>query len=753
MLKIKTSNCDKKYNKTSLIITPKNNNFKVKLYEDIENLKDEIYLKIFSESELSISQQNNSVSNTNINNKKIIIKIDKINNYVELKSNSIGNLNDIIIKKIKKSDIIIEKKKDLIKEENTIKIKEIAVITANIGNYDKEISQIDFIENNDYFDWYYFTDNLEIKSSDWKIITSDYTEINKVNIDYYANINMMKAKYYKINMFQINILSKYKYIIWIDSSVKLCNKNFINDIIKIITENKNILYNFEHKNKKNLVDEYKESIEHKKYHSQNLKLQIDNYYGEGFKDKIVYECGIFIVKNDILSKKILKEWWEEIIKYSFQDQLSYPYVLWKNNIEPYILNGSEFIKGYSNGSVWKNKLFGEVYGHNFVRNNIVINKSSNKMINLNIKNILNNLIDWTYYIQYNIFCVNIHIENIIEYFLEDGIKNKNINLRLNTNFKLKNEDNKIEIINQIKKIINRCVVKNKNENFFIEILKISKDNNIKLIENIPHYEFMEVKVKEKKNEEHKFCIIIPSYNNEKNIRNNLISVFYQNYKNYKIIYTNDNSQDKTEELFNEVIKEFGVEDIVIYKKNSVHSFQSYSKYQSYQMVDDNDIVVILDGDDWLSKNNVLETVSEYYNKTGCKVTYSNFLMYESENKNEIIKSKEYPDYVKKIGSYRKYSQWLFFHLRTGYGNLFKNIPENYLKYDGKWLDRVTDQAEMFCVAEMAGDKVLHIDEVLHIYNKANSLLYHNSHYNDEYSKIRKQIENYIKNILEPIKIR
>lgn len=96
-------------------------------------------------------------------------------------------------------------------------------------------------------------------------------------------------------------------------------------------------------------------------------------------------------------------------------------------------------------------------------------------------------------------------------------------------------------------------------------------------------------------------------------------------------------------------------------------------------------------------------------------------------------------------SYRTYSKWLISHLRTGYGYLFKNIPENYLKYNNKWLDRVTDQAEMFCVAEMACNNIYHINEILCIYNKSNSIIYSNSWYNDKTSKIRIEIENYVKN--------
>lgn len=372
---------------------------------------------------------------------------------------------------------------------------------------------------------------------------------------------------------------------------------------------------------------------------------------------------------------------------------------------------------------------------------IIIRKSKNKE---KLKYEISDLIDIKYLNRNN----KMNKKNTIsDDFIDKIIYEKNINIKLNEEFNI--DKNDLVFINKIKNIINTIIINNKNENFYKEIIKISSNNKIDLLENIPFYEFRDVKKNIDIN--FKFCIIIPSYNNEKNIRNNLISIFYQNYTNYRIIYTNDNSNDKTEELFYKIVKEFNASDRVTYKKNDKRMFQSYSKYMSYQMINDDEIVVILDGDDWLSRNDVLETIKNHYKNTGCKVTYSNFLMYESDKKTQIIKSEEYPEYVKKNASYRKYPKWLFYHLRTGYGYLFKNIPKNYLKYNGDWLDRVTDQAEMFCVGEMAGDKVSHIDEVLHIYNKANSILYPNSHYNDANSEIRKQIENYIKNDLKQIK--
>ena len=59
------------------------------------------------------------------------------------------------------------------------------------------------------------------------------------------------------------------------------------------------------------------------------------------------------------------------------------------------------------------------------------------------------------------------------------------------------------------------------------------------------------KIKEKN-----FVILICSYNNEKYIYKNLLSAVNQNYKNFEIIYINDLSTDKTEELFYKFIKKY-----------------------------------------------------------------------------------------------------------------------------------------------------------------------------------------------------
>ena len=53
-----------------------------------------------------------------------------------------------------------------------------------------------------------------------------------------------------------------------------------------------------------------------------------------------------------------------------------------------------------------------------------------------------------------------------------------------------------------------------------------------------------------------FCIIIPSYNNAKSkiYLRNLDSIFMQDYQNYRVLYIDDKSPDKTGYFVNEYVK-------------------------------------------------------------------------------------------------------------------------------------------------------------------------------------------------------
>jgi hypothetical protein len=247
----------------------------------------------------------------------------------------------------------------------------IAVICLNYGNYDQVETDITNITNYHIFDWYYLTDNTNNKQNGWTYINDlKYHNIymNKIHNN---DTNRMISKFYKTQLLNITFMNKYDYIIWMDASIIIENNNFINDILKLIDNNKESeFFIFEHSERNNIKDECTASLTLDKYKDQDLENQINNYYNDNYKDEL-YESGFFIYKNNLNIKKMMNNWWEEIKKYSYQCQLSLPYVLQKNNINVFKLNEPDFEKGVvmGNGSVWRNKLVGYVRNHNlFIKN-------------------------------------------------------------------------------------------------------------------------------------------------------------------------------------------------------------------------------------------------------------------------------------------------------------------------------------------------------------------------------------------------
>jgi glycosyl transferase family 25 len=251
--------------------------------------------------------------------------------------------------------------------------------------------------------------------------------------------------------------------------------------------------------------------------------------------------------------------------------------------------------------------------------------------------------------------------------------------------------------------------------------------------------------------ETKFCFVIASYNNSLNIEKNLQSIINQTYKAWRVIYINDSSTDNTEELFFNIIKTHSVESKFTYIKNDEKRFQMYSKYNAYKLVDDFEIVCLLDGDDWLNKNDVLDILVNVYSSPDVSVVTSNYNIYR---KGKIIDNKYTTNYHKHVilsKEYRNTKKWCLRHLKTGYGILFKSIPPEYLKFNDKWLEFSTDMAEMFSVLELSKGRFVVLNDILYTYNYDNSVSYENSWYNlnklgKQQIDFRKTVNDYLFNM-------
>jgi len=260
--------------------------------------------------------------------------------------------------------------------------------------------------------------------------------------------------------------------------------------------------------------------------------------------------------------------------------------------------------------------------------------------------------------------------------------------------------------------------------FYYDIYKKVYDNKISL-RMINNFNLDKISIKDIsriiEGNNKTFVFIITSYNNAFYVKRNLDSVLNQTYKLWRIIYIDDNSSDNTYNLVNDYVKKNNLCNKVSLIRNEVNMSESYNRYVGYQLVDEDEIVCFLDGDDWLYDNNVLFKLNEEYSKNDILLTFGSYCEYKNGLEGVVRKVMDYRDDIKDGCKFRDRRGWFGIPLRTGYGYLYKDIPEDYLKdCDGNWMRSCTDIAEFLWAIEKVDKRYKAIEWVTYVYNMDSS---------------------------------
>jgi glycosyltransferase involved in cell wall biosynthesis len=210
-------------------------------------------------------------------------------------------------------------------------------------------------------------------------------------------------------------------------------------------------------------------------------------------------------------------------------------------------------------------------------------------------------------------------------------------------------------------------------------------------------------------DEKPFVVIVPSYNNEEYVEKNLSSILEQEYQNYRVIFIDDSSSDKTIEKALQVIENHSAEDIVTLIRNQENYKALYNLYYTIQALSDDTIVFIVDGDDWLAHPRVLKELNRYYSNPDVWLAYGQYITYPKYEKGKTGPLNA------KIRSIR--GQHTFPQLRTFYAGLFKKIQLRDLLYQGDFFKTSSDLAVIFPLWEMAREHAVFIPDVLYVYNR------------------------------------
>jgi glycosyltransferase involved in cell wall biosynthesis len=213
--------------------------------------------------------------------------------------------------------------------------------------------------------------------------------------------------------------------------------------------------------------------------------------------------------------------------------------------------------------------------------------------------------------------------------------------------------------------------------------------------------------------------MIASYNNERWVEYNIASVLNQTYSNYEVIYIDDASTDNTTEAVKSIVGTDSRFKIITHDVNMGGTY-NHMHYSTLDLEDDNMIICLLDGDDWLFDENVLSKLNSFYNERDVWMTYGGMYVYRGSSEIELPypQNTEYSDYVHTHKLYRN-DMWRASHFRTYRGYLFKSVHLDTMRdlKSNKFYWQAADLALQFpCLEICPREKIGVLDFPAHVYN-------------------------------------
>lgn len=224
--------------------------------------------------------------------------------------------------------------------------------------------------------------------------------------------------------------------------------------------------------------------------------------------------------------------------------------------------------------------------------------------------------------------------------------------------------------------------------------------------------------KKHKQSQIRYHIVVPFYNAGKWIEKNILSIKKQRHLGFICTLIDDISTDNSAKLAEEAIK--GDDRFELIKsKEKRYALGNIAHALNQDKCDPEDVVILLDGDDWFASSKSLSRLSLAYEDGKCVLTYGSYIYHPMGVRG--VEPSEYPPEVVKNNAYRQ-DKWRASHLRTFKHKLWELLSHKDLKDDGGEYYKMTyDQAIMLPLLEMAAERAKYIPELLHVYNKENPL--------------------------------
>lgn len=242
----------------------------------------------------------------------------------------------------------------------------------------------------------------------------------------------------------------------------------------------------------------------------------------------------------------------------------------------------------------------------------------------------------------------------------------------------------------------------------------------------------------------KFIIICAVFNMAEHLKANIDMLKQQDYDNFEVYLGDDLSTDNSCEVIEDNIKDDPRFHLIKHQKKLFSLGNIYTCIKAAEP-DDEDVIVLVDGDDRLAVNDVLSYLKNTYISKNCLMTYGSFGTNGKIDKN----CKAYPKITIHLNLFR-FFKWRASHLKTFKYKLWRRIELSDLtitkqefnhtitnvflkgkinawwnfkkiKYndlvtlDQNYVRRCDDKAFTLPMLEMAGDRSVFIKRILYEY--------------------------------------
>lgn len=236
---------------------------------------------------------------------------------------------------------------------------------------------------------------------------------------------------------------------------------------------------------------------------------------------------------------------------------------------------------------------------------------------------------------------------------------------------------------------------------------------------------------------HRFKIVVPSFNSIDFIDKTLHSIEMQKYKNFDVCVIDDCSTIKKQR---EIIADYCRRNNWKFLFNEKNYGALYGLVNAIPLLkcEDEDVIIILDGDDWLAHPDVLDKLHQVYSENDVNLTWGQCEIFPT-GKMPMKYAQPIPDMIIDQKLFRDIP-FVFWHPATFKFFLWKHIKDQDLRdVNGQYFKVLSDKATLFPLLEMAGKKIRYIDETLYIYNIGNPLNDYATTPRDEFDRVNKLI--------------